>query len=52
MCRNFDEITGSRILDFLPDFLQLEVHCFRLKVDIIHDIESDLMGTVEDSVEH
>ena len=38
MCRNFDEIIGSSILDFLSDFLQFEVHCFRLKGDIIHYI--------------
>ena len=25
--RNFDKILGSSVLDILPNFLQLEVHC-------------------------
>ena len=52
MCRNFDGTIGSSTLDLLPDLLQLEVHSFRLKGDIIHDIGSVLTVTMEDSVEH
>ena len=52
MCRTVDEVIGGSILYLLPDLLQLEVHYFRLKRDIIHDIGRVLTGTMEDSVEH
>ena len=45
-CRDADEIIGSSALDFLPDFLHLEVHCFRVKGDRSRDIVDGLMGIV------
>ena len=51
-CRNFYEIIRSSVLDFLTDFLHLEVHCFWSKGDRSCDIGHVLMGIVDNSVEH
>ena len=50
-CRNVDKVIESRILNVLYDFLHLEVHCFRVKLDRSLDIGDGLTGIVEDSAE-
>ena len=49
MCKNFDEIIGSSILDLLPDFLQLEVNCFWFIEQISGDKGKGHMDIVEEN---
>ena len=51
-CRNVDKVTGSSVLDLLPDLLHLEVHCFWVKLYRSRDIGNGLMGIVDISVDH
>ena len=50
-CRNVDKVTGSSVLNLLPDLLHLEVHCFWVKLYRSRDIGNGLMGIVDSSVE-
>ena len=49
-CRNVDKVTGSSVLNLLPDFLHLEVHCLWVKLYKSRDIADGLMGIVDSSV--
>ena len=48
-CRYVDEITGSSILNILPDFLQLEVNCFWFIEQISGDKGKGHMDIVEEN---
>ena len=45
-------VIGSSTLNTLIDFLNFEVYCLQVKGERSRDIGYDLMGIVEDSVEH
>ena len=49
---NVDEIIGISILNLLPDYLQLEVHCFWVKGNRSRDIGDGLTDIMDYSVEH
>ena len=51
-CRHVDKIVGRSILDILPVFLQLEVHCFEFIGNTSRDTGKGNTDIVEDSVEH
>ena len=49
-CTHVEKVSGRRILDNLPNFLQLEVNCFRVIVDRIGDTGNFHTDIVEDRV--
>ena len=51
-CRKVDKIIVGSLLNILPGFLQLEVHCLKCKGDRSRDMGDDHTVIVEDSVEH
>ena len=51
-CINVEQVIGSRVLNFLPGFLHLKLHCFWFKGDRIHDMGDVLTEILEDGVEH
>ena len=46
-CRNVDKVTGSSVLNLLPDFLHFKVHYLRVKGDRSRDIGDGLMDIVD-----